>query len=79
MMIPSEISLDRIGRLLVRTLLRTVRVRLSDKIEALLPRTLRRTVRVPFSTYGSNRPLSKSFRQHNFSINKIIQFRTIIG
>ena len=40
------------------SLLRTHRVTLSDKIEALLPRTLRRTVRVPFSTYGSNRPLS---------------------
>ena len=50
---------------------------LSDKIETLLPRTLRRTVRVPFSTYGSNRPLSKSIRQHNLSIFKVFRFITI--
>ena len=68
---------DKPKWLLTPPLLRTARVNLSDKIEALLPRTIKRTVRVPFSTYGSNRPLSKSIGQHNLSIFKVFRFITI--
>ena len=63
---------DKSEELLPQTLLRTERVALSDKIEVLLPHTLIRIVRVHLSTYGSNRPLSKSSGQHNLSISKVI-------